>query len=141
EALGAVQCSAKTGLGIKDVLETIVRKIPAPDGDVDLPTQALIIDSWFDAYQGVVSLVRIKHGSIKTKDKIKIMSTGQVYEVDEVGIFSPKATNTGQLHPGEVGYIIAGIKEIKGAPVGDTLTLSRNSAEKPLPGFKRIKPQ
>ncbi|MGI5308609.1 translation elongation factor 4 [Rheinheimera sp. WS51] len=141
EALGAVQCSAKTGIGIKDVLETIVKKIPAPEGDIDLPTQALIIDSWFDPYQGVVSLVRIKHGTIKTKDKIKIMSTGQVYEVDKVGIFSPKAHETGALHPGEVGYIIAGIKEIKGAPVGDTLTLSRNSAEKPLPGFKRIKPQ
>lgn len=141
EALGAVQCSAKTGIGIKDVLETIVKKIPAPAGEADLPTQALIIDSWFDAYQGVVSLVRIKHGSIKTKDKIKIMSTGQVYDAAEVGVFSPKATNTGELHQGEVGYIIAGIKEIKGAPVGDTITLARNSAEKPLPGFKRIKPQ
>lgn len=141
EALGAVQCSAKTGIGIKDVLETIVKKIPAPEGEADLPTQALIIDSWFDAYQGVVSLVRIKHGSIKTKDKIKIMSTGQVYDAAEVGVFSPKATNTGELRQGEVGYIIAGIKEIKGAPVGDTITLARNSAEKPLPGFKRIKPQ
>ncbi|MDP5135247.1 translation elongation factor 4 [Rheinheimera baltica] len=141
EAMGAVQCSAKTGLGIKDVLETIVKKIPPPEGEPEQPTQALIIDSWFDAYQGVVSLVRIKHGSIKAKDKIKIMSTGQVYEVDKVGIFSPKATNTGALNTGEVGFIIAGIKEIKGAPVGDTLTLSKNSAEKPLPGFKRIKPQ
>ncbi|MBV2130649.1 translation elongation factor 4 [Arsukibacterium indicum] len=141
EALGAVQCSAKTGFGIKDVLETIVKKIPAPEGEPDLPTQALIIDSWFDAYQGVVSLVRVKHGSIKTKDKIKVMSTGQVYEVDKVGIFSPKATHTGELKTGEVGFVIAGIKEIKGAPVGDTLTLAKNSAEKPLPGFKRIKPQ
>ncbi|MAA95454.1 MULTISPECIES: translation elongation factor 4 [unclassified Arsukibacterium] len=141
EALGAVQCSAKTGFGIKDVLETIVKKIPPPEGERDLPTQALIIDSWFDAYQGVVSLVRVKHGSIKTKDKIKVMSTGQVYEVDKVGIFSPKATHTGELNTGEVGFVIAGIKEIKGAPVGDTLTLSKNSAEKPLPGFKRIKPQ
>jgi GTP-binding protein LepA len=141
EALGAVQCSAKTGIGIKDVLETIVKKIPAPEGEPDLPTQALIIDSWFDAYQGVVSLVRIKHGSIKTKDKIKIMSTGQIYDAAEVGIFSPKATNTGELRQGEVGYIIAGIKEIKGAPVGDTITLARNSADKALPGFKRIKPQ
>ncbi|MAD74192.1 MAG: elongation factor 4 [Rheinheimera sp.] len=141
EALGAVQCSAKTGFGIKDVLETIVKKIPPPEGERDLPTQALIIDSWFDAYQGVVSLVRVKHGSIKTKDKIKVMSTGQVYEVDKVGIFSPKATHTGELNTGEVGFVIAGIKEIKGAPVGDTLTLLKNSAEKPLPGFKRIKPQ
>ncbi|GAB2905191.1 translation elongation factor 4 [Rheinheimera gaetbuli] len=141
EAVGAVQCSAKTGLGIKDVLETIVKKIPPPEGEPEQPTQALIIDSWFDAYQGVVSLVRVKHGSIKAKDKIKIMSTGQVYEVDKVGIFSPKATNTGALNTGEVGFIIAGIKEIKGAPVGDTITLAKNSAEKPLPGFKRIKPQ
>ncbi len=141
EAVGAVQCSAKTGLGIKDVLETIVKHIPPPEGEPEQPTQALIIDSWFDAYQGVVSLVRVKHGSIKAKDKIKIMSTGQVYEVDKVGIFSPKATNTGALNTGEVGFVIAGIKEIKGAPVGDTITLAKNSAEKPLPGFKRIKPQ
>ena len=141
EAVGAVQCSAKTGIGIKDVLETIVKKIPPPEGEPEQSTQALIIDSWFDAYQGVVSLVRVKHGSIKAKDKIKIMSTGQIYEVDKVGIFSPKATNTGALNTGEVGFIIAGIKEIKGAPVGDTITLAKNSAEKPLPGFKRIKPQ
>ncbi|GGW65259.1 translation elongation factor 4 [Alishewanella tabrizica] len=141
EAIGAVQCSAKTGLGIKDVLETIVKQVPCPEGDAELPTQALIIDSWFDAYQGVVSLVRVKHGSIKAKDKIKVMSTGQTYEVDKVGVFSPKATDTGELKTGEVGFIIAGIKEIKGAPVGDTLTLAKNSAEKPLPGFKRIKPQ
>jgi len=141
EALGAVQCSAKTGLGIKDVLETIVKKIPPPEGEPEAPTQALIIDSWFDSYQGVVSLVRVKHGSIKAKDKIKVMSTGQTYEVDKVGVFSPKATNTGELKTGEVGFVIAGIKEIKGAPVGDTLTLAKNSADKPLPGFKRIKPQ
>ena len=141
EAIGAVQCSAKTGLGIKDVLETIVKKIPPPEGEPDQPTQALIIDSWFDAYQGVVSLVRVKHGSIKAKDKIKVMSTGLSYEVDKIGTFSPKATNTGELKTGEVGFIIAGIKEVKGAPVGDTLTLAKNSAQAPLPGFKRIKPQ
>lgn len=141
EAIGAVQCSAKTGLGIKDVLETIVKKIPPPEGEPDQPTQALIIDSWFDAYQGVVSLVRVKHGSIKAKDKIKVMSTGLSYEVDKIGTFSPKATNTGELKTGEVGFVIAGIKEVKGAPVGDTLTLAKNSAQTPLPGFKRIKPQ
>jgi GTP-binding protein LepA len=141
EAIGAVQCSAKTGLGIEDVLETIVKGIPAPEGDVDAPTQALIIDSWFDPYQGVVSLVRVKHGKIQAKDKIKIMSSGAVYEVDKVGIFTPKATNTGILSTGEVGFVIAGIKEIKGAPVGDTLTLAKNPATEPLPGFKRIKPQ
>ncbi len=141
EAIGAVQCSAKTGVGIEDVLETIVKGIPAPEGDVDAPTQALIIDSWFDPYQGVVSLVRVKHGKIQAKDKIKVMSSGAVYEVDKVGIFTPKATNTGILSTGEVGFVIAGIKEIKGAPVGDTLTLAKNSAQEPLPGFKRIKPQ
>jgi GTP-binding protein LepA len=141
EAIGAVQCSAKTGVGIEDVLETIVKGIPCPEGDVDAPTQALIIDSWFDPYQGVVSLVRVKHGKIQAKDKIKIMSSGAVYEVDKVGIFTPKATNTGILSTGEVGFVIAGIKEIKGAPVGDTLTLAKNAATEPLPGFKRIKPQ
>ena len=141
EAIGAVQCSAKTGLGIGDVLETIVKGIPCPEGDVDAPTQALIIDSWFDPYQGVVSLVRVKHGTIQAKDKIKIMSSGAVYEVDKVGIFTPKAKNTGILSTGEVGFVIAGIKEIKGAPVGDTLTLAKNPASEALPGFKRIKPQ
>nr|WP_276317429.1 translation elongation factor 4 [Rheinheimera riviphila] len=141
EAIGAVQCSAKTGFGIEDVLETIVKGIPCPEGDVNAPTQALIIDSWFDPYQGVVSLVRVKHGTIQAKDKIKIMSSGAVYEVDKVGIFTPKAKNTGILSTGEVGFVIAGIKEIKGAPVGDTLTLSKNPATEVLPGFKRIKPQ
>ena len=141
EAIGAVQCSAKTGFGIEDVLETIVKGIPCPEGDVNAPTQALIIDSWFDPYQGVVSLVRVKHGSIQAKDKIKIMSSGAVYEVDKVGIFTPKARNTGILSTGEVGFVIAGIKEIKGAPVGDTLTLAKNPASEVLPGFKRIKPQ
>jgi GTP-binding protein LepA len=141
EAIGAVQCSAKTGFGIEDVLETIVKGIPCPEGDVNAPTQALIIDSWFDPYQGVVSLVRVKHGSIQAKDKIKIMSSGAVYEVDKVGIFTPKAKSTGILSTGEVGFVIAGIKEIKGAPVGDTLTLAKNPASEVLPGFKRIKPQ
>ncbi|HAT42871.1 MAG TPA: elongation factor 4 [Rheinheimera sp.] len=141
EAIGAVQCSAKTGIGIEDVLETIVKNIPCPEGDVDGPTQALIIDSWFDSYQGVVSLVRVKNGSIRTKDKMKVMSTGQTYEVDKVGIFTPKAQNTGELKAGEVGFVIAGIKEIKGAPVGDTLTVTRNASTEALPGFKRIKPQ
>lgn len=141
EAIGAVQCSAKTGIGIEDVLETIVKNIPCPEGDVEAPTQALIIDSWFDPYQGVVSLVRVKNGVIRTKDKMKVMSTGLTYEVDKVGIFTPKAQNTGILQAGEVGFVIAGIKEIKGAPVGDTLTIAKNPATEPLPGFKRIKPQ
>ncbi|MCC5851707.1 MAG: elongation factor 4 [Alkalimonas sp.] len=141
EAMDAVRCSAKTGLGIEEVLEAIVQKIPAPEGEPEAPTQALIIDSWFDPYQGVVSLVRVKHGQIAKKDKIKVMSTGQVYEVDKIGIFSPKATETQLLKTGEVGFVIAGIKEIKGAPVGDTLTLAKQAASAPLPGFKRVKPQ
>ncbi|NRA61475.1 MAG: elongation factor 4 [Psychrobium sp.] len=141
DAIEAVRCSAKTGFGIEDVLEEIVLKMPPPEGDVDGPLQALIIDSWFDNYQGVVSLVRIKHGQVKVGDKMKVMSTGDIHQVDKVGVFTPKQHETGILKAGEVGYIIAGIKEIHGAPVGDTLTLARNSATEPLPGFKRVKPQ
>ncbi|OIQ47741.1 MAG: elongation factor 4 [Gammaproteobacteria bacterium MedPE] len=143
DAMEAVRCSAKTGIGIEDVLEEIVAKVPAPEGDVDadIPLQALIIDSWFDNYQGVVSLVRIKQGQVKAGDKMKVMSTGDIHIIDKVGIFTPKQTDTGILKAGEVGYIIAGIKEIHGAPVGDTLTLARNGAQEPLPGFKRVTPQ
>ncbi|QDF76177.1 MULTISPECIES: translation elongation factor 4 [Shewanella] len=141
EATDAVRCSAKTGLGISDVLETIVAQIPPPKGDPDAPLQALIIDSWFDSYLGVVSLVRIKNGMLKKGDKFKVMSTGQTHTADRVGIFTPKQTDTTQLNTGEVGFVIAGIKEIHGAPVGDTLTLAKNGADKPLPGFKKVKPQ
>ncbi|MFT5276532.1 MAG: GTP-binding protein LepA [Glaciecola sp.] len=141
DAIEAVRCSAKTGLGIEDVLEEIVKRIPPPVGDVDAPLQALIIDSWFDNYQGVVSLVRIVQGQMNAKDKIQIMSNGVVHQVDKVGIFTPKQTETGTLSAGEVGFIIAGIKEIHGAPVGDTITLAKAPAAKALPGFKKIKPQ
>ena len=141
EATEAVRCSAKTGLGIQDVLEEIVAKMPAPEGDIDGPLQALIIDSWFDNYQGVVSLVRVKHGTVKVGDKMKVMSTGEIHQIDKIGVFTPKQTETGILKAGEVGYIIAGIKEIHGAPVGDTLTSARGGAEEPLPGFKRATPQ
>ncbi|CAI8214035.1 MAG: Elongation factor 4 [Glaciecola sp. HTCC2999] len=141
DALDAVQCSAKTGVGIAEVLEEIVAKIPPPEGDPDAPLKALIIDSWFDNYQGVVSLVRVIDGQLTSKDKIKIMSTGVVHQVDKVGIFTPKANNTGILRSGEVGFIIAGIKEIHGAPVGDTITLANNPAMEVLPGFKKVKPQ
>jgi len=143
DAMDAVRCSAKTGIGIEDVLEEIVAKVPAPVGNLDptTPLQALIIDSWFDNYQGVVSLVRIMHGQVKAGDKMKVMSTGEIHQIDKVGIFTPKQTETGILKAGEVGYIIAGIKEIHGAPVGDTLTLSRNGATDPLPGFKKATPQ
>ncbi|EGM69018.1 MULTISPECIES: translation elongation factor 4 [Shewanella] len=141
DAMNAVRCSAKTGVGVDDVLEVIVAQIPPPEGDPDAPLQALIIDSWFDSYLGVVSLVRIKHGSLKKGDKFKVMSTGQNHTADRVGIFTPKQTDKAELKTGEVGFVIAGIKEIHGAPVGDTLTLAKNGADKPLPGFKKVKPQ
>ena len=141
EAIDAVQCSAKTGIGIEDVLERIVKQIPPPEGDPEAPVQALIIDSWFDNYQGVVSLVRVKNGVIRAGDKMKVMSTGQSHLIDKVGFFSPKQTESGVLRSGEVGFVIAGIKDIHGAPVGDTLTLTKNAADKALPGFKKSKPQ
>ena len=141
DAMDAVRCSAKTGVGVDEVLEVIVAKIPPPEGDPNAPLQALIIDSWFDNYLGVVSLVRIKHGSLKKGDKFKVMSTGQNHTADRVGIFTPKQTDKTELKTGEVGFVIAGLKEIHGAPVGDTLTLAKNGAEKPLPGFKKVKPQ
>ncbi|GGI69392.1 translation elongation factor 4 [Shewanella gelidii] len=141
DAVDAVRCSAKTGLGIEDVLETIVADIPPPEGDLDGPLQALIIDSWFDSYLGVVSLVRIKNGILKKGDKFKVMSTGQNYNADRVGIFTPKQTDTPELKAGEVGFVISGIKEIHGAPVGDTLTHAKHGAEEPLPGFKKVTPQ
>ena len=141
DALDAVRCSAKTGVGIKEVLEEIVDKVPPPEGDPDAPLKALIIDSWFDNYQGVVSLVRVIDGELKAKDKIKIMSNGTTHLADNVGIFTPKQTKTGVLRSGEVGYVIAGIKEIHGAPVGDTITLASEPAAEMLPGFKKVKPQ
>jgi GTP-binding protein LepA len=141
DAMEATRCSAKTGIGVDDVLENIVSAIPAPEGDPDAPLQALIIDSWFDNYLGVVSLVRIKNGELKKNDKIKVMSTGQVWGVDRLGIFTPKQVDTDTLRTGEVGWVVCGIKDILGAPVGDTLTLAKNGCDKPLPGFKKVKPQ
>ncbi|ARC91339.1 MULTISPECIES: translation elongation factor 4 [Vibrio] len=141
DAMEATRCSAKTGLGIEDVLENIVSAIPAPEGDPEAPLQALIIDSWFDNYLGVVSLVRIKNGVLKKNDKIKVMSTGQVWGVDRLGIFTPKQEDTTELQTGEVGWVVCGIKDILGAPVGDTLTLAKHGCEDPLPGFKKVKPQ
>ncbi|ART82943.1 elongation factor 4 [Oceanisphaera profunda] len=140
-AMDAVRCSAKTGVGMDEVLERIVSQIPPPEGDPDGPLQALIIDSWFDAYLGVVSLVRVKHGKLKKHDKIKVMSTGQVWGVDRIGIFTPKQTDTEGLGCGEVGWVVCGIKEIHGAPVGDTLTHAKHGAESALPGFQKVKPQ
>ncbi|NIY83614.1 translation elongation factor 4 [Vibrio hepatarius] len=141
DAMEATRCSAKTGLGVDDVLENIVSAIPAPEGDPDAPLQALIIDSWFDNYLGVVSLVRIKNGVLKKNDKIKVMSTGQTWGVDRLGIFTPKQVDTDVLRTGEVGWVVCGIKDILGAPVGDTLTLAKNGSDTPLPGFKKVKPQ
>ncbi len=141
EATDAVQASAKSGLGIVDVLEDLVRKVPAPTGDPEAPLQALIIDSWFDSYLGVVSLVRIKNGSLKKGDKIEVMSTKQVHQVDRIGVFTPKRVDSEGLSCGEVGFIVASIKDIYGAPVGDTLTLVKAKAAEPLPGFKKVQPQ
>lgn len=141
DAVDALPVSAKSGMGIPELIEQLIEKIPAPVGDIDAPLQALIIDSWFDSYLGVVSLVRVKQGILKVGDKIRVMSTGRDHLVDGVGIFTPKRHPLPQLVAGEVGYIVAGIKDIFGAPVGDTLTLTRKPAENPLPGFKKVKPQ
>ena len=141
DATDAVRCSAKTGVGVQDVLERLVRDIPPPEGDPEGPLQALIIDSWFDNYLGVVSLIRIKNGTLRKGDKVKVMSTGQTYNADRLGIFTPKQVDRTELKCGEVGWLVCAIKDIHGAPVGDTLTLARNPAEKALPGFKKVKPQ
>jgi GTP-binding protein LepA len=141
EASEAVPVSAKTGLGIEDALEYLVEHIPAPEGDRDEPLQALIIDSWFDNYLGVVSLVRVKQGQIKKRDKFVVKSTGKVHQADMIGVFTPRRTVTDQLQAGEVGFIVAGIKDIKGAPVGDTLIASGAPETAALPGFQEVKPQ
>ncbi len=141
DAMDAVRCSAKTGLGIEDLLEALVVRIPPPIGNVDGELKALIIDSWFDSYVGVISLVRIMQGSIKKRDKIKVMSTGQEYQVEQVGVFTPKRSERDGLHCGEVGYVISGVKDIDGAPVGDTLTHVHHGAVEALPGFKAATPQ
>ncbi|MFV1982880.1 MAG: translation elongation factor 4 [Thiohalomonadales bacterium] len=141
DASNALKVSAKSGEGINDLLEQIVQEIPAPTGDPDAPLQALIIDSWFDNFLGVVSLVRIKNGTLRKKQKIKIMSTGGEFLTDFVGVFTPKRHDLEQLSTGDVGYIIAGIKDIEGAPVGDTITLANNPASEVLTGFKKIQAQ
>jgi len=141
EADEAISMSAKTGVGVDELLEQLVEKIPAPQGDPEGQLEALIIDSWFDNYLGVVSLVRIINGTLKPKKKIKVMSTGDAHLVEHVGIFSPKRNDLPQLSAGEVGYVIAGIKVVDGAPVGDTLTYADNPTTKALPGFKPVQPQ
>ncbi|MGQ0429616.1 MAG: translation elongation factor 4 [Gammaproteobacteria bacterium] len=141
EAKGAVRVSAKTGEGVPRLLETIIRRIPPPAGDPEAPLQALIVDSWFDNYVGVVSLVRVVNGSLKRRDRIRIWSTGRSWEVDQVGRFTPKRVTADALGTGDVGWMVAGIKEIHGAPVGDTITHEARPAAMPLPGFKTVQPR
>ncbi len=137
----AVQVSAKTGEGVPELLDELVRRIPPPKGNPDDPLQALIIDSWFDNYVGVVSLVRVVNGSLRKGAKIRVWSTGRTHAVDGLGRFTPKSAPLEELNTGEVGFIVAGIKEIDGAPVGDTITLDARPCSAPLPGFKQIKPR
>jgi len=141
DATGAIQVSAKRGDGIKELLEEVIQVIPPPQSNRDLDTQALIIDSWFDNYLGVVSLVRVTQGQVAVKDKIIMKSIGKVHQVDSAGIFTPKRKETGVLKAGEVGFLVAGIKDVKGAPVGDTITLASTPNVPNLPGFQKVKPQ
>jgi GTP-binding protein LepA len=142
DATDAVRCSAKSGLGVEDVLEDLIKKIPPPKGDRSAPLQALIIDSWFDNYLGVVSLVRVTEGVLRKGDKIVIKSTKKAWNADKVGIFNPKPTDTNVLEAGDVGFVVAGIKDIHGAPVGDTIVHQKFAEETPmLPGFQKVKPQ
>ncbi|MBT8516445.1 elongation factor 4 [Polynucleobacter paneuropaeus] len=146
DATDAVTCSAKTGLGVAEVIEEMIRRVPAPKGDASAPLQALIIDSWFDNYVGVVMLVRVVNGTLKPKDKILLMANGSTHLVEHVGVFSPKSVDRPELSAGQVGFIIAGIKELKAAKVGDTVTHApgqqgRTPSPEPLPGFKEVKSQ
>ncbi len=137
----AIRASAKTGVGVRDILETVIARVPPPRGDADAALKALIIDSWFDNYVGVIMLVRIVDGALKPKDRIMLMSSRLTYQCEEVGVFTPRAENRDRLAAGEVGFVIAGIKELKSAMVGDTVTLAARPAAAALPGFKAIKPQ
>jgi GTP-binding protein LepA len=141
DATDAVRVSAKTGQGVAELLEALIHKIPAPKGDPEAPVQALIIDSWFDNYVGVVSLVRVMNGTLKTGQKMRVFSTGRSHQIDRLGRFTPKAIVEQELAAGDVGFVVAGIKEIDGAPVGDTITLESNPAAAPLAGFKQIQPR
>ncbi|MDD2988609.1 MAG: translation elongation factor 4 [Zoogloea sp.] len=141
DASDAIPCSAKTGMGVEDILEAVIARIPPPKGDPEAPLKALIIDSWFDNYVGVVMLVRVVDGVLKPKDKILFMSNGNQHLCEQVGVFTPKSLQRDSLSAGQVGFIIAGIKELKSAKVGDTITLASRKAEQPLAGFKEIKPQ
>ena len=136
----AIEASAKAGIGISDILETIVRKVPAPKGDPNAPLKALIFDSWYDSYQGVITLVRVIDGSLRKGDKIRLMATGAIHDIQKVGAFSPHPLELPQLSAGEVGFVIAGIKVVDDAKVGDTITHHHNPATKALPGFQVVKP-
>ncbi|MCS6786675.1 MAG: translation elongation factor 4 [Thiobacillaceae bacterium] len=140
-AQDAIRCSAKTGEGVDEVLEAIVARIPPPEGDPQAPLKALVTDSWFDNYVGVVMLVRVVDGVLRPKDRIRLMATGAEYLCEQVGVFTPKSVLRDELSAGQVGFVIAGIKELKHARVGDTLTSATRPADAPLPGFKEIKPQ
>ena len=140
EATDAVRASAKTGEGVIDILEELVRRVPPPAGNADAPLTALIVDSWFDNYVGVISLIRIVDGRLSRRDKIRVMSTGRNFQVEKLGVFTPKPVDRDMLVAGDVGFLIAGIKDIEGAPVGDTLTHASAPADVPLPGFKMVQP-
>jgi GTP-binding protein LepA len=141
EAQDAIRVSAKTGEGVPDLLEDLVKRIPPPIGDPNAPLQALIIDSWFDNYVGVVSLVRVMNGSLKVGSKIRVWTTGRAHTIDKLGRFTPKSLAAPTLETGEVGFVIAGIKEINGAPVGDTITMDARPCDAPLAGFKKVQPR
>ncbi len=141
EAADAIEVSAKTGLRIRELLEELIIRIPPPEGDPEQPLQALIIDSWFDNYVGVISLVRVVQGCLRRRQKIRVMSTGRDFQTERVGIFTPRREDRERLRAGDVGYVIAGIKDIDGAPVGDTITRTDCQAEEPLPGFLKVQPR
>ncbi len=140
DASGAIPASAKQGIGIREILESVIKNIPAPVGDPAAPLKALLFDSWYDTYQGVVVLVRVMEGAVRPNQKIKLWSTGALHEVQSVGVFTPKMSQRNELSPGEVGYIIAGIKRVADAKIGDTITDALDPAAQPLPGYKEVKP-
>src|SRR6187455_732535 len=140
-AKDAIRASAKTGEGVDDILESVIARVPPPSGDDDAPLQALVIDAWFDNYVGVVMLVRVMNGVLKPRDKVLLMATGAVHQCEQTGVFTPKAVARESLSAGEVGFVIAGVKELAEAKVGDTITHAQRPAAAPLPGFKEVKPQ
>lgn len=141
EASNCLEVSAKNGIGINDILELLVQRVPSPKGDPDAPFKALIIDSWFDNYLGIVSLMRVVDGSVGKGEKIKLMASGNQHQVEQVGVFTPKQEKRERISAGEVGFLVAGIKDVHGAPVGDTITMAKDGADKPLPGFKAMQPR